>query len=176
MKKLLLPMTVVGFIACSTTSELGPEEVHQDIVGFQLESQDSIYVNIYADEVSLESPVDSVLEMVVSTEMDFHLKTLCENTSGVDHCEEDHADHADEDHADHSDEDHDDHDDHEGELELQISVSDTSIASVEIINSEEYEIKIHSKKAGTTEVQVEFWHGSHLEVSPKSFQILVEES
>jgi len=197
----LIFLLACGDDSVSTEQEHHLEPV---AIALENHESEEILAILFDEEALPDSVSRSAFSLSVADTLEVHVINLCEENGTLIECDlhadehnhdaeaeaedHDHTDdttdvheHTDEhDHSadtidthDHTDE-HDHSDETTAEYTLQATISDTSVVELEV-HSEEFELHLVGKQAGSSDLTLEIWHGTHTDIAGKVFQITVEE-
>ncbi len=164
-------LSLAFFTSCSENSVSQEQEEHLDPVAIALVDEESgEQIAILYDEESLPDSVSkNILSIEVGADADLEIELLCLHENQLEHCDDEEHDH-DHDHEE-SEESEEDHEDEE--YSLVISIADGNIATASV-HSGEFAFSLSGIKSGSTDLEVEIWHGSHADISGKVFELVVE--
>lgn len=187
--KLLTTATSSLFLmACfGTDSEVeSNQELHLEPVAIELiqKSTDSSVAVLYSPEALPDSVSQNKFTLSVDDSLEYKVKLWCEHEGELEECElevhDDHEAHDDHDHEEEkatagAEEDHDhdeDHDHEDEEYTLSIKSSDESVVELDV-HAEEFEFSAKALSAGSSELTLEVFHGSHADISGQIFEVEV---
>lgn len=170
-------VSVALFTSCGDDTVATEQEEHLEPVAIALEDHEAgEFVAILFDEAELpDSTSRTSLTLVVGDTVEYHVVALCKHEDLLEECEfgsHDHESHAEE---EHEEEGHEEevHVEGESEYTLHAEISDSTVAHLHV-HSDEFAVELEAEAAGTADLTIEIWHGSHADISDKVFQIVVE--
>jgi hypothetical protein len=169
MKNLTTRLALAGLMtaaltACSEDSVSTDQEEHLEPVAIALENHETeeIVAILFDEEALPDSTSRTSLTLDVGDTLELHVVPLCEHDAELAPCELEAHDHDGEEHAD-----------EDAEYTIAATISDVAVADLHV-HAAEFELELIGLAAGTAHLDVEILHGSHADISGKTFELMVQ--